>query len=508
MWSHIIHNFDHQSNLHVLEPSCGDGAFLNPPLAQNIKQHVFIDAVEKNGRALTHAMSRVQEDENIKINFVQDDFLKVKLVEGYDLVIGNPPYIGRKLLTEQQISICAKIYADSGLSNKSIRNIWPAFVIKSSQLLSKNGVLAFVLPGELLQVDYASEIRAYLTSRFSAIEILTFKELIFPALGQDVAVVFAYKGSEFSGLRFAQVRGVESLDSSVIFSSRHIAGKTKWSNLVLSDQDRVFLTKVASKFDVVSHYCVSTPGIVTGVNDFFIVNKEIVERYGLQAYCKPILQKSSVVGNVVAFSKAQMKGLQNSSEPSFFIDLGHVPQKKLPKGVQSYLRFGKKKKYHTGYKCSNRKPWYNIPVVWAPVGVIFKRSHLYPKLIRNDSNALFTDSAYRIVPGKEYGIESIIYSFYNSLTLILCELNGRYYGGGVLELTPSEFKGLPLPYKVISKKEFSQFRSKFKNAANIENILAENDNDLLLRLEITLSDIKRLQKIRKKLLSYRLRNSK
>lgn len=38
---------------------------------------------------------------------------------------------------------------------------------------------------------------------------------------------------------------------------------------------------------------------------------------------------------------------------------------------------------------------------------------------------------------EEFEINSFIYLFYNSLTLIFAELEGRYYGG-VLELIPSE----------------------------------------------------------------------
>jgi adenine-specific DNA-methyltransferase len=187
--------------------------------------------------------------------------------------------------------------------------------------------------------------------------------------------------------------------------------------------------------------------------------------------------------------------------------LGNTPYKSLSLDVKAYLLLGKKNNIHTGYKCRNRQPWYNIPVVWAPVGVVFKRSHLYPKLIRNDANALVTDAAYRIIPSDGYNIESIIYSFYNSFTLTFCELNGRYYGGGVLELTPSEFKSLPFPYKNIAPKEFTQFGSKFKDSEKMSDLIKENDVALLSVLGLEPPEIKRIQKIREKLLAHRLRTA-
>ncbi len=45
--------------------------------------------------------------------------------------------------------------------------------------------------------------------------------------------------------------------------------------------------------------------------------------------------------------------------------------------------------------------------------------------------------------------------------MCFAELFGRYYGGGVLELIPSEFKRLPLPYTSISLQEFESFKKRF-----------------------------------------------
>jgi hypothetical protein len=50
----------------------------------------------------------------------------------------------------------------------------------------------------------------------------------------------------------------------------------------------------------------------------------------------------------------------------------------------------------------------------------------------------------------KWDLNSFIFSFYNSLTLVFAETDGRYYGGGVLELTPREFKKLPIPYNLNS----------------------------------------------------------
>ena len=55
-----------------------------------------------------------------------------------------------------------------------------------------------------------------------------------------------------------------------------------------------------------------------------------------------------------------------------------------------------------------------------------------------------TDTAYHIRMQDKWNVKDLCFSFYNSLTLLFAEIEGRFYGGGVLELTPEEFRGLPL----------------------------------------------------------------
>lgn len=498
---HVFTRFEGKPHLRVLEPSCGDGVFLESLNEYN--QNIVVDAVEKNSAAIKKAQKRNRK-KNIKIRYIKANFLKQKFGTDYDLVVGNPPYIGRKLLAKYELEACSKIHSDGGLSANSIRNIWPAFVIKSSQLINEQGVLAMVLPGELLQVSYAGEIRDYLENNFQSVELLSFESLVFPALGQDVVVLFAYKTSQSRGLRYARVKDIDSLNTSLTFRTRVAPSRTKWTSLVLTDDDLEFLFKVSENFKKISSYCSSSPGVVTGANDFFIINKTIVDRYKLSQYAKSILQKSTYVGNEVFFDKDQFGRLEKSDKPSFLLDLGDNSLESLPIEVQEYLRLGKRRKIHTGYKCKNRTPWYNIPVVWAPVGMFFKRSHIFPKILRNDANVLVTDTAYRIIPHDGYNIESIIYSFYNSLTLAFSELNGRYYGGGVLELTPSEFQGLPIPYQNITPDAFKMFASRFHASDDLSALVNENDKFLLSSMSGI--DIERLQRIRKELLLHRLRS--
>jgi adenine-specific DNA-methyltransferase len=103
-----------------------------------------------------------------------------------------------------------------------------------------------------------------------------------------------------------------------------------------------------------------------------------------------------------------------------------------------------------------------------------------------------------------FTIESLIFSFYNTLTLLAAEMQGRFYGGGVLELTPNEFKNLPIPYTICD--DFNDFSNMFERKMSIEEVLNINDKIILIDgMGLTDSDVSRLQTSYKKMKSRRMR---
>ena len=80
---------------------------------------------------------------------------------------------------------------------------------------------------------------------------------------------------------------------------------------------------------------------------------------------------------------------------------------------------------------------------------MLKRAHGMPRLILNELGAYTTDTVYRI--RTNVSAKKLVGSFINPLTALSAELEGRSYGGGVLEMVPSEIENLliPLPEKAV-----------------------------------------------------------
>lgn len=54
---------------------------------------------------------------------------------------------------------------------------------------SRDGKIGFVLPTDLLQVSYAKQLREYLFQMLSSLTVITFDELVFENIQQDVVLV-------------------------------------------------------------------------------------------------------------------------------------------------------------------------------------------------------------------------------------------------------------------------------------------------------------------------------
>ncbi len=515
--THVSSHFKNRKKLSILEPSVGDGSFIrsfNKTIFPKSIKHFTFHAVEKIKPELRKAEdeANINRKKNVRFVFEKNDFLKYQktINRKYSLIAGNPPYIKKSLLNKNQVALCEKIHTSAGLTEKSIKNIWPYFLIRSCQLLDDNGVLAFVLPAELLQVNFSEQLRKYLKIHFQRTEIFTFDDLLFECKGQDTVLLIAYKQHQYPGQFYSHINDMSQLDSTNFVLKENKAlttTQTKWTHHLLSSDELTFLHRIASSLKTINQYCDSKPGIVTAANNFFIVNEETERLYKLSAFVRPIIQKSFFVNGSIVFSKKEFNQIAAQGRPTKILCISDEEADLLPTSVKNYLKIGVDLELPDGYKCSKRNNWFVVPNISSiPDGFFFRRIHQYPKLLKNDAKVLVTDTAYKIKMRNEYQINDLIYSFYNTLSLTFAELSGRYYGGGVLEITPKEFKNLPVPNVSISKASFNNYKARFEKKETINNILSIYDFPILnASLGLNQEEIERIRDIYFKLVSKRLR---
>jgi adenine-specific DNA-methyltransferase len=502
-------------DISVLESSVGDGVFIRSLLnSPNVKtKKLTLEMVERENKELekTLLVANKLKSKRVKVISHHRDYLEFEKTNQnkYDLIIGNPPYIRKNHLSKKQLKLCEGIHKRAKLSDKKIKNIWTAFLIGAVESLNENGIISLVLPAELLQVSYTKELRNYLRNTLNKIEIFAFNELVFEGIEQDVIIIIGTKSPKNKGVSFFQADKLVDLKKpDLIPGNTNIDRETldKWTNYILSEKELSFLDGLKKKLKEVRDYSKVQVGIVTAVNNFFIINEDTVKKYKLSADCKPILQKSSFVPVALTISNYDFLSLKKKGKPASLLSLPDKSEGFLSTNVKKYIRTGVDKGIDKGYKCSIRNNWYHVPSVWSSEGVFIKRSNIFPRIMVNEAGVAVTDAFYRISMKDGYDIKSFAFSFCNSLSLIFTELEGRFYGGGVLELIPNEFKNIPIPYSNISQKDFKRLDKMLRKNHSVDTILKYTDK-IILKENLKLSDqqIRYIGNIYRKLVNRRLK---
>jgi len=464
------------SPINVLEPSCGDGIFIeafhNIKYTSNLHFHGFELFADEAKKARKRA-SQLKVSNTIKNADFLDHAISLMSAEKaeYDAVIGNPPFIRYQYLPAKSQEKAEIIFKLEHLKFTKHTNAWVPFVISAIKVLKPGGRLGMILPAEIIHVMHAQSLRTYLGEQCSKLLIIDPEEIWFEDTLQGAIILFAEKKQDIKdhsyGLGIYKVTGkgfLKENPESIFENTPRINGETvqgKWTQALLMEEERVLYKSILSLNDVHKFHDIAKVdvGIVTGANKFFLVPNKVVHEYGLENYAHPMFGRSEHCPGLIYDEKQHQENEAKGSPTNFILIKDELA--KLPKKVKEYIALGESESLHTRYKCRIRKPWYKVPSVYSTKIGMLKRSHDIPKLILNTIEAYTTDTAYRITVKEGIAADKLVFCFPTALTALSAELEGRHYGGGVLELVPSEIEELAIAYP----RNLSEFDLKNLNAA-------------------------------------------
>ena len=102
-------------------------------------------------------------------------FLRKICNKGFDLIVGNPPYIRIQKITE----ILRKQLKRRFIAATGRFDIYVLFIEKSLELLSKNGILSFICSNKFMTTNYGIGIRKVIINESSIIKIVDFTDTNF-----------------------------------------------------------------------------------------------------------------------------------------------------------------------------------------------------------------------------------------------------------------------------------------------------------------------------------------
>lgn len=445
---------------HILEPSCGDGAFLQAMADVGGFESAKVTGFELDPTEARKAGQRAKSLGLANVEVRPEDFLAWAIEnmgeggERFDAVVGNPPFVRYQFLPPTFQTRAARIFDELDLKFTKHTNAWVPFILASMSLLRPGGRLAMVVPAEIIHVTHAQSLRSYLGKECRRLVIIDPEELWFEGTLQGAVILMAEKrrgpSDKAEGLGMVPVRGREFIrraPAELFAAPQAINGKTvagKWTRALLDLETRDLFDELEAhsdvhRFDDIARVDV---GIVTGANKFFLVSDETVETYGLAKYAHPMFGRSEHCPGVI-YDERQHAANAEKGSPTNFLWFDDAPAS-MRSGPKRYIESGEREMLHTRFKCRIRAPWFKVPSVYATEVGMLKRSHDTPRLILNRVGAYTTDTAYRIRTRDVAG-ERLVGCFLNPMTALSAELEGRHYGGGVLELIPSEIQRLLIP---------------------------------------------------------------
>jgi adenine-specific DNA-methyltransferase len=505
----------------VLEPSCGDGNLLlaaaqrllslgaTRELVGRQLQGVELSSAEAHvaRTRLTELLSETEPEIVQAGDFFGWRDQSEAVDAGYDVVIGNPPFIRYQAFPEPARSRAMDLMARAGLKANKLTNIWVPFVVAAIEALKPGGRLALVIPAELLQVTYAGQLRRFLTARFQHVGLVSCNELFFEGAEQEVLLLLAEGALEATSpgndcrvalVERATVEQIVASDPVNLIADadeKHVCGDSeKWLKYFLDAREIEFMRELRSGKSAsnLSEFAQVDVGVVTGKNQFFVLRQSELLALGLRRSVVPLVSRSAHLRGAVIDTE-EWERLSDVDERVHLLSLtASMPM--LTNHEAQYVMWGEEEGFHQGYKCSIRKPWYKVPSAWVPDGFVFRQIYDFPRFVNNECGATSTDTIHRLaVSGCDKA--DLIASTYTYLTAASAEIEGRSYGGGVLELEPTEAERLLVPSTLGHALSLAEADSVIR-AKGMEALLEENAR-MVLRDGLGLSqrDVKMLKAI-------------
>ncbi|AJM78174.1 Eco57I restriction-modification methylase domain-containing protein [Rathayibacter toxicus] len=438
----------------VLEPSCGEAAFLEHAvtrlreLSGDPALVPVVDGVEIHGPSAQEA-ERIVTASGGEANVIVSDFFLVEPSAKYAAVIGNPPYIRYQDFVGEARLRSRTAALQAGVNISGLASSWAAFTVHSALMLRKSGRMGLVVPAELLSVNYAAEVRRFLLSRFKRIDLVLFTERVFAETQEDVILLLAdgYDEGHADHMSIYQAQNAAALNETMAATTwKPTNPSDKWTpSLLSSDALGAYNALLEESFTPLETWGETTLGMVTGNNRYFALSPARVKELGISS--KDLIRLSPPGSSHLrglTFTENAWRTLGKCGSATYLFR----PKGEPDDAAAAYVEAGEVAGVDQAYKCRVRKPWWRVPLVKPADLFLTYMNADTPRITTNAVGALHLNSVHGIYLKSEHrdlGRASLPLAALTSMTLVGAETVGRSYGGGMLKLEPREADRLPVP---------------------------------------------------------------
>lgn len=309
---------------------------------------------------------------------------------GFDVVIGNPPYVRQEMLGDMKPYFQKKYRVYHGMAD-----LYSYFIERGIGLLKENGLFGIIVANKWMRANYGEPLRKWLKQQLLR-EIIDFGDLpVFQGATTYPCIVIASKCSDVKQLKNHQVSTTEiktlhfeSLESNVKENSKQIQFDSLqdegWN--LGGEEEQKLLKKLQSIGVPLGEYVKEKiyRGVLTGLNEAFVIDEEtkkslIKEDARSREIIKPFLAGRDIKRYQPPFSNKFLiftkRGIDIDKYPAIKKYLNQFKAQLMPKP-----------KDWKGTDWKGRKPgsykWYEIQDAVDYYGEFEKNKIIYPNICK------------------------------------------------------------------------------------------------------------------------------
>ena len=251
--------------------------------------------------------------------------------EGFDVVVGNPPYVTLALGKKQKYVSKEEFAYFKDHFQKSSEykgNTYTLFMEQGLRLLKNNGKLGFIIPNTLLTNHYFRKMREHILNTCKITHIVNISDKVFKDAEIGGNVILILESEEDAELRdkneikIIKVEDVEKFSknlSDIETIEQNLFNRIPGKKFLLEITDLLLIIKLEEGCVKLGEIATTYQGIITGDNKKFLSDMKEVEKHRKIIRGKNIERYSLNFGETyVYFDKDQL--WSNTNESMFLVD--------------------------------------------------------------------------------------------------------------------------------------------------------------------------------------------